>query len=766
MAQNGTVVTFYSYKGGVGRSFALANIAAILAGWGFRVLCVDWDLDAPGLDEYFKVRPERGLVELVSDFAGGDVRDSRDYITEFHLHTSSGQLLIHLLAAGRPDLDYVKRARKLDWAQLYEEHGLGEFLESCRADWTSRYDFVLIDSRTGITDIGGICTAQLPDILALLFTASNQSLRGVVDVARRAEAARDRQPYERSRLMLLPVPSRFDSREEYQNAEDWQRRFAEELAPLYDGWIAKEVPPEAVLARTTIPYVGFWTFGEELAALREPNPSPTDICYSLQTVAALLTHQLARTDLLAESRDSYVAAGARAGLGRDDERFVFDVAVDFTGADSGNARELIRALRATGLRVWSIEDLGSGDDWISDVQEALARSRHMVVVVGRSGEVGRAVDVFERHSLDEDIERMIFPVVLGPASLNHARLRSRQALFVHGDADLAAAAAQIEQVVRQSAVGGAGDARSALVRARQMLRSMRDWQLDDMRWRLVDVILHYLIDAAEQHDDELLVSALGDLEQSSPTRVASLGLRERRPMPGYVQQSVDRLSSLLPAGSTTGKPITIAVVGEREAMQHSVRTWLAGDTSGAVTVIADGDDVDTVLAGPGRAADVLVLQVDNPVGPTPRRIAEFAATRKVVVCSYQTNHAVVRYMLDAGVSVYLTSLEGSEHFAAAVRAAAGDKPYVTPSMAAVLLSDGGARRLPLTQSERAVLRMWTRMSDLSAVARELDISVETVREHIRRARVRYAACGAPADNNRAMVARAIQDGLIKSEEVR
>lgn len=50
----GTVVTFYSYKGGVGRSFALANIAALLGRWGFRVLCVDWDLEAPGLEDFFK----------------------------------------------------------------------------------------------------------------------------------------------------------------------------------------------------------------------------------------------------------------------------------------------------------------------------------------------------------------------------------------------------------------------------------------------------------------------------------------------------------------------------------------------------------------------------------------------------------------------------------------------------------------------------------------------------------------------------------------
>ena len=45
----GQVITFYSYKGGTGRSMALANIACLLArqsGQGRGVLVIDWDLEA------------------------------------------------------------------------------------------------------------------------------------------------------------------------------------------------------------------------------------------------------------------------------------------------------------------------------------------------------------------------------------------------------------------------------------------------------------------------------------------------------------------------------------------------------------------------------------------------------------------------------------------------------------------------------------------------------------------------------------------------
>jgi MinD-like ATPase involved in chromosome partitioning or flagellar assembly len=141
----GTVVTFYSYKGGVGRSFILANIAVLLARWGYRVLCVDWDLEAPGLHEYFRpmtpAPPAGGVVDLVSDFLAGKSRPA-DYATRL---SSAGEL--DFLAAGREGADYVHQVQEIDWQVLYEM-GFGEYLERCREQWISDYDYVLLDSRT------------------------------------------------------------------------------------------------------------------------------------------------------------------------------------------------------------------------------------------------------------------------------------------------------------------------------------------------------------------------------------------------------------------------------------------------------------------------------------------------------------------------------------------------------------------------------------------------------------------------------------------
>src|ERR1700739_3100573 len=74
--KRGEIVTFYSYKGGQGRSIMLANVAWILASNGKRVLALDWDLEAPGLHHYFRpylIDPDlstsNGIVDMIIDFA-------------------------------------------------------------------------------------------------------------------------------------------------------------------------------------------------------------------------------------------------------------------------------------------------------------------------------------------------------------------------------------------------------------------------------------------------------------------------------------------------------------------------------------------------------------------------------------------------------------------------------------------------------------------------------------------------------------------------
>jgi cellulose biosynthesis protein BcsQ len=338
----GTVVTFYSYKGGVGRSFTLVNVAVLLARWGYRVLCIDWDLEAPGLHDYFRpmmgAGPTSGVVDLVDDFLA-----DKDHLAD-HRTRLAGVGSLDLIAAGRADADYVGRVQEINWARLYED-GFGDYLERCRERWTAEYDFVLLDSRTGVSDIGGICTAHLPDRLVVLFTANVQSMRGAVDIAERANVARDRLPYDRPQLTVLPLLSRFDAREEYDRAEEWRRICLAETKGLFHNWLDRSVPADLMSRHLTLPYISYWSFGEQLPVRTETTPAAGQISFALETVAAVVAQHFDRTDLLAENRDAYVAA-ART----ENRRFTHHLRVSTPRSALGVANRLIKELEQLDVR--------------------------------------------------------------------------------------------------------------------------------------------------------------------------------------------------------------------------------------------------------------------------------------------------------------------------------------------------------------------------------------------------------------------------------
>ncbi|HXU32278.1 MAG TPA: AAA family ATPase, partial [Thermoanaerobaculia bacterium] len=347
----GTVITFYSYKGGVGRTFVMANVAVVLARWGYRVLCVDWDLEAPGLWHYFEPwlkDSSRGMLQFLETFVRTGNADWRNYSTPVDLPDMGNRL--HVIHAGSRQDDYVKGVQDLHWARLYEERDLGAFLERVRDEWKSAFDFILVDSRTGITDIGGICTVQLPDILICALVANQQNLDGIVEISNRALKARSRLPYDRGLLLILPLVCRFDARDEYAAGQKWLGQLAESLAPLYHSWINDKVTPRDLIDRTTIPYFSIWSFGARLPVATESSANPEYVSYRIETIAALIGHSLARTDLLVESRDSYVAAARRAAQ----RGFRYDVFVSATEEARDLVAQLVTALNRRGITTFQV----------------------------------------------------------------------------------------------------------------------------------------------------------------------------------------------------------------------------------------------------------------------------------------------------------------------------------------------------------------------------------------------------------------------------
>jgi cellulose biosynthesis protein BcsQ len=231
MESRGQIVTFYSYKGGAGRSMALANISWILASNGHRVLTIDWDLEAPGLPRFFQpflddhvLASTPGLIDFFADYVESvsGLKQAVPSIDGYLTQDGQTDILRHVLSlnwkfpndgrldflsAGKPGPAYARRVAQFNWEQLYARLDGRELVEALKGQFRSNYDYVLIDSRTGISDISGICTVQIPDILVVCFTLNRQSIEGSARVAESVDAQR------RLGLRIFPIPMRVEHAE-------------------------------------------------------------------------------------------------------------------------------------------------------------------------------------------------------------------------------------------------------------------------------------------------------------------------------------------------------------------------------------------------------------------------------------------------------------------------------------------------------------------------------------------------------------------------
>src|SRR5579864_9069910 len=193
------IYTFYSYKGGAGRSMALANVAHWFYLQGLRVVMVDWDLEAPGLENFFftsekdleNVRYQIGLIDLLMAYkrrfprlAISSQTSTEEIFESFrkHLppisdafypiypqdltHGDKGPALWLIpsgLRYGEYFSGYARTVQSFDWADFYTNFCGKAYFEWMRTSLLAPglADVVFIDSRTGITEMGGVCTRQM-----------------------------------------------------------------------------------------------------------------------------------------------------------------------------------------------------------------------------------------------------------------------------------------------------------------------------------------------------------------------------------------------------------------------------------------------------------------------------------------------------------------------------------------------------------------------------------------------------------------------------
>ncbi len=176
-------ITFYSYKGGVGRSLALSNIAKRLSEYNKKVCVLDFDLEAPGLQFKFNgySRPviQKGIVDYIHNFCNHSSHTEK--INDYAITLKPANQIfepIKFIASGNiNNNEYWKKLSEINWFEMfYSENAQGvKFFLDLKAKIQKEIepDVLLIDSRTGITDISGVTLRLLADEV-IVFAANNE----------------------------------------------------------------------------------------------------------------------------------------------------------------------------------------------------------------------------------------------------------------------------------------------------------------------------------------------------------------------------------------------------------------------------------------------------------------------------------------------------------------------------------------------------------------------------------------------------------------
>jgi len=384
------IYTFYSFKGGVGRSMALSNVAEFLCSRGARVLMIDWDLEAPGLESFFFAPDDPGSLDVRSRIGLIDYLDQyrRDYDSlrpraTFEEAVQNLRPLEKLLIPIRPPVAnnptggelwllpagwrasrkaskdgempfddrfprYAATVQDFNWSEFYSGYEGESFfdwfrerllkgapLASGATDDGSRrgFDVILIDSRTGVTEVGGVCTRQLADVVVSFCAPNYQNLAGA---ERMSESFSRPQIIEARRgrsLEVVVIPARVDEAGE----TDAQNRFRDEF-------IRKIRTPAALKESVSsswqllVPYVTKYAYQETLAIATDNSNEKLEQAYR-----KLASHLVLLSPL--ESRVRICLSAEIQALRRSRPR-TFILLAD-TGADA--ASEL--AARASGVEI-------------------------------------------------------------------------------------------------------------------------------------------------------------------------------------------------------------------------------------------------------------------------------------------------------------------------------------------------------------------------------------------------------------------------------
>lgn len=224
-------VCFYSFRGGVGRTTLAVNAALNLGNDETSVFALDFDLEAPGIEEFRQLAPpdtdQKGLIEFIEQYRETDQSpDLQEFIypvgkkRQIDLTPEEDRCDpdkpsqvedlpyygLYVMRAGRRDRGHCRFLAQFDWDHFYRFEDGERFFENLRAGVHSEFDcsYMIVDSRTGLSENASVCTGHLADAVVLVFHPTTAHGRGLENVVR---AIRDREQEQQRPIPRLYLAS-------------------------------------------------------------------------------------------------------------------------------------------------------------------------------------------------------------------------------------------------------------------------------------------------------------------------------------------------------------------------------------------------------------------------------------------------------------------------------------------------------------------------------------------------------------------------------
>ncbi len=205
--------------------------------------------------------------------------------------------------------------------------------------------------------------------------------------------------------------------------------------------------------------------------------------------------------------------------------------------------------------------------------------------------------------------------------------------------------------------------------------------------------------------------------------------------------------------------IDVAAVDDHPIILDSVAGWVQAE-EGDIRVVATAATVDQLLAGPGRRAHVVLLDLELGDGSAAAGnvTAILAAGPAVLVLSASDQPLAVRAAVHAGARGYALKNEQADQIRSAIREVAAGGDWISPRLAYILATDNAADKPTLSQQESRALQLYATGLPMKSVAKLMAISEETVKQYLGRVRRKYSLAGRAAPTKLELYHRAVEDG--------